>query len=132
MAVNFLNSVDLNKNQLMNAAIESHQGNVLAGTGVDGQLYFDNSIGINVLKVWANGAWAEVGGGVISLTTANSTFVSLANSGTPANPILTASLSATNTPDETRYLRGDNAWEPISAIPGTYTFSVAEIGRAHV
>jgi hypothetical protein len=123
MALNFLNSINLNQNELIKARIENQVNNAAAGTGVEGQLFYDTTA--DVLKVWANGAWVEVGGGVISLTTANSTFVSLANSGTAANPILTASLSATNTPDATKYLRGDNAWEPISAIPGTYTFSVA-------
>jgi len=122
MALNFLNSVNLNQNELIKARIENQPNNTAAGTGVEGQLFYDTTA--DVLKVWANGAWVEVGGGVTSITTANSTFVSLANSGTPANPIITASLSATNTPDATRYLRGDNAWEPIAAIPGTYTFNI--------
>ncbi|GAH01555.1 unnamed protein product, partial [marine sediment metagenome] len=30
------------------------------------------------------------------------------------------------TPDATKYLRGDNAWEPITAIPGTYTWTVSD------
>jgi len=120
MALNFLNSVNLNQNELIKARIENQINNAAAGPGVEGQLFYDTTA--DVLKVWANSAWVEVGGGVISLTTANSTFVSLVDSGTAANPILTASLSAANTPDATRYLRGDNAWEPISAIPGTYNF----------
>jgi hypothetical protein len=35
-------------------------------------------------------------------------------------------LSATGTPDATVYLRGDNAWAPISGIPGTYTWTVSD------
>lgn len=47
---------------------------------------------------------------------ANSTFVSLAyNDGLPS---FTASLSATGTPDNTKFLRGDNTW---SVPTGTYT-----------
>ena len=108
MAINFLNSINLNQNELIKARIENQPNNTAAGTGVEGQLYYDTTA--DVIKVWANGAWVEVGGGVISLATANSTFVSLANSGTAANPILTASLSATGTPDNTKFLRGDNTW----------------------
>ena len=123
MAINFLNNVDYNQNQLFHAAIENQPSDAAAGTPVDGQLYYNTSATPG-LKVGENGAWVFVGGGVESITTANSTFVNLADSGTASVPILTASLSASGTPDATKYLRGDNAWEAISAIPGTYTWSI--------
>lgn len=116
MAISFLNSINLNQNELIKARIENQPNNTAAGTGVEGQLYYDTTA--DVLKVWANGAWVEVGGGVISLTTANSTFVSLANSGTAANPILTASLSATGTPSASTFLKGDNTWSTIAEYTG--------------
>lgn len=121
MAINFLNSINLNQNELIKARVENQPNNAAAGTGVEGQLYYDTTV--DVLKVWANGAWKEVGGGVVSLGLANSTFVSLANSGTATDPIITASLSATGTPDSTKYLRGDNTW---SAISGIYSFNVSD------
>jgi len=64
-------------------------------------------------------------GGVTDLTTANSTYVNLVDSGTATQPILTASLSATGTPDSTTFLRGDNSW---ASIPGgtLYGFSSAQ------
>ena len=123
MAINFLNNVDYNQNQLLHAKIENQASDALAGTPVDGQLYYNTSATPG-LKVGENGAWVFVGGGVESITTANSMFIDLVDSGTAAVPILTASLSAQNTPDATKYLRGDNAWEAISAIPGTYTWSI--------
>ena len=123
MAINFLNNVDYNQNQLFHPTIENQASDALAGTPVDGQLYYNTSATPG-LKVGENGAWVFVGGGVESITTANSTFIDLVDSGTAAVPILTASLSASNTPDATKYLRGDNAWEAISAIPGTYTWSI--------
>ena len=123
MAINFLNNVDYNQNQLLHARIENQASDALAGTPVDGQLYYNTSAAPG-LKVGEAGAWVFVGGGVESITTANSTFVSLADTGTAAVPILTASLSASGTPDATKYLRGDNAWEPISAIPGTYNWTL--------
>jgi hypothetical protein len=112
MAINFLNSVNLNQNELIKARIENQPNNTAAGTGVEGQLYYDTTL--DVLKVWANGAWTEVGGGVISLTTNNSTFINLANVGTAANPSLTASLNATGTPSASTFLRGDNTWANIA------------------
>lgn len=119
MAINFLNNVDLNQNQLIKAAIESQANNTAAGTGVEGQLYFDTTL--DVLKVWAGGAWTSVGGGVESLTANSTTFVDLVKTGTQADPILTASLSATGTPGATTYLRGDNSW---AALPAAYTWSI--------
>ena len=119
MAINFLNNVDLNQNQLIKAAIESQVNNTAAGTGVEGQLYFDTTL--DVLKVWAGGAWTSVGGGVESLTANSTTFVDLVKTGTQADPILTASLSATGTPGATTYLRGDNSW---AALPAAYTWLI--------
>ena len=119
MAINFLNNVDLNQNQLIKAAIESQVNNTAAGTGVEGQLYFDTTL--DVLKVWAGGAWTSVGGGVETLVVNSTTFVNLVDTGTAADPILTASLSATGTPGATTYLRGDNSW---AALPAAYTWSI--------
>lgn len=173
MAINFLNGINLNQNELIKARIENQPNNSAAGTGVEGQLYYDTTA--DVLKVWAAGAWVEVGGGVITVTTgnpntitiggtaanptvaantaavsngslnlvtgdavydfvtglgyvesvssANSYFINTAITGTAADPIITASLSATGTPDNTKYLRGDNTWSPISGI---YSFYVSD------
>jgi len=118
MAINFLNNIDLNKNQLFKAVIENQPNNTSAGTGSEGQLYYDTTL--DVLKVWANGAWAEVGGGVTTLTTTDSTFIDLTpNTATSGAVTVTAALSATGTPDNTKYLRGDNTWSPTSGISGT-------------
>ena len=92
MAINFLNNVDYNQNQLLHARIENQASDALAGTPVDGQLYYNTSATPG-LKVGENGAWVFVGGGVESITTANSMFIDLVDSGTAAVPILTASLS---------------------------------------
>lgn len=119
MAINFLNNVDLNQNQLIKAAIESQANNTAAGTGVEGQLYFDTTL--DVLKVWAGGTWTSVGGGVETLVANSTTFVNLVKTGTAADPILTASLSATGTPGATTYLRGDNSW---AALPAAYTWLI--------
>ena len=57
MAINFLNTVNLNKNQLNNAAIQNLAAD--PGGAVEGQIYF-NTVDFD-LKIFANGAWKEVG-----------------------------------------------------------------------
>ena len=69
MAINYLNSVNLNQNELVKARIENQPNDAAAGTGVEGQLYYDTTA--DALKIWAGGAWAEVGAtsGVETFTT---------------------------------------------------------------
>jgi len=73
MAINFLNTVDLNKNQLDNAAIQNLAAD--PATGVLGQVYYNTVDSVLKICVTAststptNAVWAEVGGGVESLTT---------------------------------------------------------------
>lgn len=114
MAINFLNNISLNKNQLEQARIENLAAD--PASGVSGQIYF-NTVS-NVLKIYNGTIWKEVGGGVITVDTANSTFINLVDSGTAADPILTASLSATGTPSSSTFLRGDNTW---AETPNQYT-----------
>jgi hypothetical protein len=130
MAISFLNSINLTQNELIKARIENQPDNIAAGTGVEGQLYYDTTL--DVLKVWANGLWTEVGGGVLTVSTNNSTFINLANVGTAANPSLTASLSATGTPDNTKYLRGDNTWSSISNPTITLSGDVTGSGTTSI
>ena len=69
MAINFLNAIDLNKNQLNNAAIQSLGAD--PGSPVEGQIYFNTTV--FDLKIYANGAWKEVGAtsGVETITIGN-------------------------------------------------------------
>ena len=62
MAIQFYNGIDLNKNELVQARVENQPNNAAAGTGVEGQIYFDTTA--DALKVWAGGSWVEVGGGI--------------------------------------------------------------------
>ena len=130
MAINYLNNVDFNRNELQDAQLirsqVENQPNdaAVGGTPVEGQLYFNTAN--DVLKVYANGSWVAVGGGVESIDLLNSTYVSLADTGTTAIPELTASLSASDGSSgaSERYLTKSNVWAEISTIPGTYTFDV--------
>ena len=118
MAINFLNSVDLNKNQLIKAAIESQPNNTAAGTGVEGQLYFDTTV--DALKIWAGGAWVEVGAtsGVETFTNANGTYVanSIVNTNAIGN-VSTGTIDLTavdgTSSAASRFLTKDNKWATI-------------------
>ena len=75
MAINYLNSVNLNQNELVKARIENQINDAAAGTGVEGQLYYDTTA--DALKIWAGGAWVEVGAtsGVETFTNSSGTYV---------------------------------------------------------
>jgi hypothetical protein len=130
MAINYLNSIDLNRNELQDAQlirsqVENQPNNAAAGTGVEGQLYFDTTI--DVLKVWANGAWSEVGGGVETLTTTDGSYINLTpNAATSGAVTVTADLSAVNGTAAAgeRYLTKTNKWAEVSTIPGTYSWNI--------
>ena len=118
MAINFLNSVDLNQNQLIKAAIESQPNNTAAGTGVEGQLYYDTTV--DALKIWAGGAWEEVGAtsGVETFTNVNGTYVSAATVNTNAIGNVTTGVIDLSAVDGTstaadRFLTKNNKWATI-------------------
>ena len=123
MAINFLNKVDFNKNELDHARIVNEAGNTAAGTGVTGQLYFDTTAdsGVGVLKVWTN-QWVEVGGGVESLTTTQTgnstgnsiTILSSAVGAVTVNAFAYAGAGnvgyVPSGGTNTKFLRGDGTW----------------------
>ena len=136
MAINYLNSINLNQNELIKGRIENQASDGLAGTGVEGQLYYNTTE--DVLKVWANGAWVEVGGGVITLTAG--TY--LTDTGTAEDPIINhdnTSRTDTTSTDTPAYGGTFDAVTSVSTnatghvtaidvstvtIPSAYTFDV--------
>ena len=92
MAINFLNSVDLNKNQLIKAAIESQPNDAAAGTGVDGQLYYDTTL--DKVKVWTGSAWESISGDLTELNPG--TYINIDN---PTGPIPTINHDLTTRTD---------------------------------
>ena len=116
MAINFLNTVAFNQNSVEKLRIENQPNDTAAGTGVEGQLYFDTTA--DALKIYAGGAWVEVGAtsGVESLTTTDGTYINLTpNSATIGNVTVTADLSAvdgTSTASD-RFLTKNNKWATI-------------------
>ena len=116
MAIPFLNNITLNNNEIQNVRLQNG-GNPPLSSG-PGQIYFDTSAGDETANYYSNATdtWVSLK----EYTFPAGSFVTGTITGTTPKPIITFDLSASGTPDATVYLRGDNAWEPISAIPGTY------------
>jgi hypothetical protein len=125
MAINYLNSIDLNQNELIHGTIENQASDALAGTPVEGQLYFNTTA--QVLKVGrddgaGNMEWVEVGGGVETLDTTDGTYINLTpDTASTGDVIVTADLSAADGTATTaaRFLTKDNTW----AVPAFDDYS---------
>ena len=118
MAINFLNTVAFNQNSLEKPRIENQPNNATAGTGVEGQLYFDTTV--DALKIWAGGAWIEVGAtsGVETFTNANGTYVANSIVNTSAiGDVSTGTVDLTavdgTSSAASRFLTKDNKWATI-------------------
>ena len=124
MAINFLNNVDLNKNELRGAAIENQGSDAGVPNPVSGQIYF-NTTSSN-LKIYTGAAWEEVGGGVETLTMNPGTFVSPNSTGSATNPVFAPDLSAVDgvVAANERFLTKSNKWATVASIPGTYTWKI--------
>jgi len=129
MAINYLNSIDLNQNELIHGAIENQASDALAGTPVEGQLYFNTTakvlkVGREILPATTPKTyeWVEVGGGVESLTTTQSgnstgnsiTLLTAATGAVTVNAFAYAGTSNVGYVPSgglgTTFLRGDGTW----------------------
>jgi hypothetical protein len=126
MAINFLNNVALNKNELRQARIENQPNNTAAGAGVLGQLFFDTTE--DTLKQYVaddgsgNAGWAEVGttSGVetFSNTNVGSTYVDFSVVNASAIGDVNIGFADLNAVDGTstaadRFLTKNNKWATI-------------------
>jgi len=147
MAIQFVNNVDFNANQAESIRIE----NVATDPSTElvlGRIIFNTTA--DTLKQYVaddgsgSAGWVEVGSTTVKagtgigvvfsngevtvrniglVTVLDGTFIDLTKQGGGDNTELTADLSATGTPDATKYLRGDNTW---SAISGIYDWSISD------
>jgi len=130
MAIQFVNNVDFNANQAQSIRIENLATDPSTEL-VIGRIIFNTSA--DTLKQYVADAgsgspgWVEVGSssGVETLTAAQGTFISFTavTSETGDVDLGTFDLSATGSPDNTKYLRGDNTW---SAISGIYAWDISD------
>ena len=93
MAINFLNKVDFNQNELDKARLVNEVNDTAAGTPVDGQLYYDTTL--NVVKVGEGGVWVSISGDITAL--APGTYINIDNAGGPIPTINHDLTTRTNT-----------------------------------
>ena len=118
MAIPFLNNINLDDNQLLNAKLQVTSS---APTAAAGQIYFDSTTGTTTAKYYDGSAWISL----IDHTFNNGTYIDLTEAGTDATRTLTADLSAVDgvAGAGERYLTKSNTWATVASIPGTYTFT---------
>jgi hypothetical protein len=61
----FLTNIDLNKNQIINVAVHNNAGN--PSSPVQGQIYFDTTVGVKKLYLYNGTAWVEIMGDITSV-----------------------------------------------------------------
>ena len=96
MAINFLNKVDFNQNELDKARIVNEVNDTAAGTPVDGQLYYDTTL--NVIKVGEGGAWVSISGDITEVqasTVANRLGIDVVNQAGPI-PIIGLNITGSD------------------------------------
>ena len=108
MAQKFYNNIDLQQLELLNGTIENQTSDANAGTGVNGQLYFDTTD--LILKVYDEvlAAWKAVGG--TSTGTVESVAATFAGTGftaTVTDPTTDASIAITANGASTDYINGE-------------------------
>jgi len=139
MAINFLNTIDLNKNSLDNARIQNLSADPTAANSSIGQIYFNTTA--DTLKQYVadkegsgNPGWVEVGSDSVEagtgigitftggnavirntglVTVLDGTYIDLTKQGGGDNTQLTADLSAVDGTAvlATRFLSKDNTWD---------------------
>ena len=139
MAINFLNTIDLNKNSLDNARIQNLSADPTAANSSIGQIYFNTTA--DTLKQYVadkegsgNPGWVEVGSDSVEagvgigitftggnavvrntglVTVLDGTYINLTKQGGGDNTQLTADLNAIDGTAvlTTRFLSKDNTWD---------------------
>lgn len=126
--LDMLASIDLNQNQLVKPRIENLGSDP---SGVEGQIYYNTAN--DVLRLYTAAGWVTLAsaGGVTAFSNAFGTFVSgTANSSaTGAVNMGTIDLSASGSPDNTKFLRGDNVWA-VPADTGITSITLGSDGDA--
>ena len=92
MAINLLNDIDLNQNEAFHLVLENQVNDTAAGTGVDGQLYFDTNLKQVKFYNATTSAWVALGTGSGS-GTVTSVAASIGGSGYSATCLLYTSPS---------------------------------------
>ena len=127
MAINFLNTINFNQNELENVVIDPTGS---APTTTEGAMYYDTTDDIMYYRNAS--AWVPMDGsgtGVTTFTNEDGTFISAGTVNTAATGAVTTGiidLSATGAAGVTTFLRGDNTWATPTDTDTTYTLPTTD------
>ena len=115
MAINFLNDVSFNKNEIIQPVLENQANDTAAGTPVDGQLYYDTTN--NQVKFGEGSAWVALatGGGSVTSVALTETGDALTITGSPITGAGTLNIAGAGTTSQ--YIRGDLTLATFPTIP---------------
>ena len=111
MAINFLNNLDLNKNQLQNAVIQ-----VLAtapANAVAGQIYYDSTD--NNIYFYNGTAWSSFSGDITEISTSTANQLTVTNGTGPI--VQLAIVTATVANNSTALATGDQIYDFVIGTP---------------
>lgn len=89
MAIKYLNSIDLNKNRLLNAGL--HISTDAPANPVEGQIYFNNSIGNNKAYYYNGTEWVAMDASAAAAALTSGALLGIINTGNPTPDALTLS-----------------------------------------
>jgi|9_EtaG_2_1085328.scaffolds.fasta_scaffold00090_5 hypothetical protein len=114
MAINFLNNIDLNKNELQNVKI--HVLSTAPASPVEGQMYYNSTD--NKLYFFDGSSFVDASGDIKSVATSTSTTLTITDSAGPNPSIATVTGAVTN--GGTALATGDQIYDfVIAQIGGT-------------
>ena len=115
MAINFLNDVSFNKNEIIQPVLENQANDTAAGTPVDGQLYYNTTD--NVVKYGEGGSWEALstGGGTVTSVGITETGNALTITNSPITSSGNINIAGAGTTSQ--YIRGDLSLATFPSIP---------------
>jgi len=137
----YLSNIDLNKNQLQNAAL--HPVATTPTTPVEGQVYFDTTVGDKMMYFYDGTSWVAMGsqgditgvtagtylngGGTIGNVTVNHDLTSRTDTTSSASPAFGSTFTAVDsvTSNSTGHITALNLKTVTLPTPSTYSFTAA-------
>jgi hypothetical protein len=110
----YLSNIDLNKNQLQNAAL--HPVGTTPATPVEGQVYFDTREDNKMMYFWDNTAWVAMGsqGDITAIETTTSAQLTVTNDGGPVPSLAIVTGAVAN--GGTALATGDQIYDFVTGL----------------
>jgi hypothetical protein len=110
----YLSNIDLNKNQLQNAAL--HPVATAPATPAEGQVYFDTTAGDKMMYFWDGTAWVAMGsqGDITEIQTTTSAQLTITDGGGPIPSLAIVTSAVTN--GGTALATGDQIYDFVTGF----------------